>query len=369
LISILCHKETTQRILIIVELIREPENMTGKVLNRGSSSALVLILPIALIVVLVLKAWLYLILLFIVLTLGNLWQTYRWKQQCQQVDPSFFALITEQQGYLTPIDLAVKANLSATTAENFLAKKAEEYGAQSKKINNKVAGYYFITTNALKSIFEESEPPLETDEIELSLASQAFTVESVPSTTTLDDPVSEPGSLSELESDLDDLVSEPGSLSEPELDLDVPVSEPGSLSELESDLDVPVSEPGSLSEPELDLDVPVSEPGSLSEPESDLDVPVSEPGSLSESKLDLETSSHQEQEANSDDKPLPLTQAELAKRLKTNSNTIRKKRTTSDFSSWTQSLDPEGVAWKYSPQDNSPKNILFEPLMNETESK
>lgn len=342
--------------------------MTGKVLNRGSSSALVLILPIALIVVLVLKAWLYIILLFIVLTLGNLWQTYRWKQQCQQVDPFFFALITEQQGYLTPIDLAVKANLSATTAENFLAKKAEEYGAQSKKINNKVAGYYFITTNALKSIFAESEPPEETDEIELSSEAEAFTAASIRATTTPD--------ISITESTSNSVDIQEDNVSESELIPDSPLNETDNLTELELIPDSPLNEADNLTKSESTLDSPLDKEDNVTESEDNLseaqlipDSPLSEEDILTESASTLETSSHQEKETDNDDKLLPLTQTELAKRLNTNSNTIRKKRSASDFSSWTQSLDPEGIAWKLSPQDNSPKNILFEPLINETECK
>ncbi|ELR98161.1 hypothetical protein, partial [Gloeocapsa sp. PCC 73106] len=147
--------------------------MTGKVLDKGVSSALVLIFPMALIVVLILKAWLYLLLLSLLIVVWNLWQTYRWKQQCQTVDPYFYALIRENQGYLTPMDLSVKASLSARSASKFLTKKAEEYGAQRKNLKDKGVGYYFLTASALQSIFDESEPSLEDEDLELSLQLEA----------------------------------------------------------------------------------------------------------------------------------------------------------------------------------------------------
>ncbi|ELR99080.1 hypothetical protein GLO73106DRAFT_00029260, partial [Gloeocapsa sp. PCC 73106] len=65
------------------------------------------------------------------------------------------------------------------------------------------------------------------------------------------------------------------------------------------------------------------------------------------------------------EKPIPLTQVELAKRLNTNSSAIRKKRSAPDFPSWSQNRDPDGIAWKYSSKDNSPKNVMFEPIESE----
>lgn len=44
-----------------------------------------------------------------------------------------------------------------------------------------------------------------------------------------------------------------------------------------------------------------------------------------------------------------LNQAELAKRLDVHSSTVRKRKSDPDFSEWSQSRDPEGVAWTYSP--------------------
>ncbi len=52
-----------------------------------------------------------------------------------------------------------------------------------------------------------------------------------------------------------------------------------------------------------------------------------------------------------------LIQAELAKRLEVHSSTVYKRREDPDFAEWSQSRDPEGIAWKYIPATRE-----FEPL-------
>jgi hypothetical protein len=44
-----------------------------------------------------------------------------------------------------------------------------------------------------------------------------------------------------------------------------------------------------------------------------------------------------------------LIQAELAKRLDVHSSTVGKRKSDPDFAEWSQSRDPEGIAWEYSP--------------------
>jgi hypothetical protein len=45
-----------------------------------------------------------------------------------------------------------------------------------------------------------------------------------------------------------------------------------------------------------------------------------------------------------------LIQAELAKRLDVHSSTVGKRKSDPDFTEWSQSRDPEGIAWAYSPE-------------------
>lgn len=45
-----------------------------------------------------------------------------------------------------------------------------------------------------------------------------------------------------------------------------------------------------------------------------------------------------------------LIQAELAKRLDVHPSTVGKRKSDPDFAEWSQSKDPEGIAWEYSPE-------------------
>lgn len=45
--------------------------------------------------------------------------------------------------------------------------------------------------------------------------------------------------------------------------------------------------------------------------------------------------------------PKSLTQADLARRLKTSSPTLNRRRSRSDFAQWSRTLDPDGVGWEY----------------------
>jgi hypothetical protein len=59
-----------------------------------------------------------------------------------------------------------------------------------------------------------------------------------------------------------------------------------------------------------------------------------------------------------------LIQAELAKRLDVHSSTVGKRKSDSDFSEWSQSRDPEGIAWEYSPDTKE-----FLPVQKKPQSK
>jgi hypothetical protein len=48
--------------------------------------------------------------------------------------------------------------------------------------------------------------------------------------------------------------------------------------------------------------------------------------------------------------PQILIQSDLAKRLDVHSSTVYKRRDDPDFSEWTRSRDPEGIAWKFLPE-------------------
>ncbi|MEQ8973335.1 MAG: hypothetical protein RIE73_23390 [Coleofasciculus sp. C1-SOL-03] len=246
--------------------------MTGKVIDSSTTGILILLLPIAFVFVLLFKTWPYLLALLVVIILLKIWQQYRWLQWSKQVNPFFNQLIKDNQGCLTPLDLSIKANISGTAAQRYLDRKAEEFGAKRRDYEDKGIVYYFLTANALGSIFESSEP-LPEQESE-SLTNQA------------------PKLVQWLMEDEED--------------------------ETEEEI----------------------EETSESETEGE-DIKDTAPSPK-------ETSSPQLQDK---DKPSQsLIQAELAKRLDVHSSTIGKRKSDPDFAQWSQSKDPEGVAWEYSPK-------------------
>lgn len=238
--------------------------MTGKVLENNTAGSLVLILPLALGMVLLYKAWPLLVLIFGLSIAWKLWDKFQWRQWCEQINPYFTELIRDNSGYLTPMDLSVKANLSGKAARRFLDRKAEEYGAQRKSYSDKGIAYYFITASSLGSIFDDSEP-----------------------------------------------------VSEAELEV----------------LPPPVPHPFSPAEPEKKENT--SAFATLFQ--------------LKESRQQEESPAAPESPDTTSNPQLSLIQADLAKRLDITPSTLNRRRTDPDFAAWSQSKDPDGIAWTYLP--------------------
>ncbi|MGK7874139.1 MAG: hypothetical protein AB4426_12740 [Xenococcaceae cyanobacterium] len=271
--------------------------MTGKVLDSGAPGALALILPIALAIVVLFTAW-PLLLLLIVLVLGwKIWRNYQWKQWCKQVNPFFHQLIKDNQGCLTPIDLSLKANLTGRAAKRFLDKKAEEFGIHPKVYEDKGTVYYFLTPSVLGSIFEDSELPSEQN-IE-GLAPEK--------------PRQSARSSSEVE----------------EHSHESSASEIAQLVELEDSQPLPKLERETIAQ---------EEPQQLENTSSEVKDELEEPRESTN---------------------LSLIQAELAKRLELNSSTVGRRKSDPDFPQWSQSKDPEGIAWKYLSETK-----MFVPVSN-----
>ena len=272
--------------------------MTGKVIDRSATGLLILILPIAFLIVLLFKAWPLLLMLFIISITVRVWQQYQWKQWSEQVNPYFNQLIKENQGCLTAVDLSMKANLSGAAAKLYLDKKAEEFGAQRQVYEGKGTVYYFLTASALGSIFDDSEPPLE-------LESESFTREAPKLPEAPTQTATSESSTSEIQEPPEASAKEELSVSE----------EAFSTAEIEEALE-PMPQP----EQEQTEAPDKKEDEWTDPPEQEKSVPVS------------------------------LIQAELAKRLDVHSSTVGKRKSDPDFPEWSQSRDPEGVAWVFSPQ-------------------
>ena len=275
--------------------------MTGKVIDR-SATGLILILPFAFLCVLLFKAWPALLALFVFMISFRIWQQYQWKQWTKQVNPFFNELIRENQGCLTPMDLSLKANLSGPDAQWYLEKKAEEFGAQRRDYEGKGTVYYFLTASALGSIFEDSEPP------------------------------------PELESE--SLITQSPTLPEPLIDKEsLPSPDEASTSEPPKPLEASEQQQPSLSDSAL----------STAEKEVALEPPPQPKQEQTEAfneTEDLWADSPEKEQKTSQ----ALIQAELAKRLDVHTSTVGKRKSDPDFPEWSQSRDPEGMAWVYSPE-------------------
>ena len=281
--------------------------MTGKVLDNSATSALVLILPIAVTIVVLLKAWPILLALFLLVMTGRIWQSYQWRKLSQEVNPFFTELIKDNQGCLTPLDLSLKANLTAEAAHRFLEKKAEEYGAQKKVLGEQGVAYYFLTASALGSIFEDSEPSLREDISSETTPHQVETTEKFS-----------PASTQEI-----------AELVKPE----APTEAASAISEKIAVTSTP-SEPSSTEKETSVTDIQV----------------IKEENTETQAMPPPETSrSHR-----------ALIQSELAKRLDLNASTVGRRKSDPDFPQWSQSKDPEGIAWKY-----VRKSKMFLPIEEE----
>ena len=270
--------------------------MTGKVIDSSPSSLLILIIPIAFLIVLLFKAWPLLLALLIFSIILKVWQQYQWKQWSLKVNPFFNQLIKENQGCLTPLDLSIKANLTGSDARRYLEKKVEEFGARRQVYEDKGTVYYFLTANALGSIFDESEP------------------------------------LLDLEGD--SLITQAPGLMEPPLEQETPTQSPSGFSDApEGDDDQEIASSSNFSTTEIASALKPM-------PQSDLSDPTALPDAESDDLWE-----HSERQPDSK----ALIQAELAKRLDVHSSTVGKRKSDSDFSEWSQSRDPEGIAWEYSP--------------------
>ena len=252
--------------------------MTGKVLDNGSAGILVLIIPVAFGFVVLYQLWPFLLAFAALIVAFRVWQNYRWQKWCEEINPYFNQLIKENRGYLTPVDLSVKANLTAGDAKTFLTRKSDEYGTQPQNVEDKGFVYYFPTASALGSIFDDSEPEPAINSYQLAgKESNKLSVRGIAQLAKQEQNEST-DSTNVAQSSKEESAST--ATTEPEVE-----AEENSLNDIDED-----------------------------------------------SSIDVRQS---------------LIQAELAKRLDLNTSTVGRRKSDPDFEEWSQSKDPEGIAWRY----------------------
>ncbi|MEH2181268.1 hypothetical protein [Nostoc sp.] len=132
--------------------------MSEKPIEDNGKAFLVLLLPISFLIIFLVATWRILLAVILLVIAFKLWQEYQWQQWTHRVNPIFHQLVRENQGRLTPMDLAIRGNFPGTTAKRYLDTKASEFGASI--VNSEEAGqsYYFITASILGNILDSSEP-------------------------------------------------------------------------------------------------------------------------------------------------------------------------------------------------------------------
>lgn len=92
----------------------------------------------------------------LLLTVGGwgswrLWNYYQQRQQNQlaNLDEVFYRLIRENQGRITPLDLAMHSKISGTTVQQYLDQKAVEFSAQFDVTDQGGIIYYFETAQSI----------------------------------------------------------------------------------------------------------------------------------------------------------------------------------------------------------------------------
>ena len=342
--------------------------MTGKEIDSSATGLLVLILPIAFLIVLLFKAWPVLLALLLLSITLRVWQQYQWQQWSKRVNPYFNQLIKENQGCLTALDLSIKANLSGSAARLFLDKKAEEFGAQRQEYEGKGTVYYFLTVSSLGSLLEESEPPPELeneDEEDIATLTAALPAsELIETLTEKDSHFSHSHGESSIRDrqELPELTIAEESVSpvevtttdQVEVEEEKPVS-PVEVTttdqvEVEEEKPVPPVEVTTTDQVEVEEEKPVPpvEVTTTDQVEADVE-PLKPPQSELTELLKEKKNLHQDAPPQNQEVYKPLIQAELAKRLDVHSSTVGKRKTDEDFPEWSQSRDPEGIAWEYNP--------------------
>ncbi|MBR8834704.1 MAG: hypothetical protein DSM106950_11865 [Stigonema ocellatum SAG 48.90 = DSM 106950] len=135
--------------------------MSENTIESYGKGFLVILLPISFLIIFLVATWKIWLAVILLVLAFNIWQYYRWQQWCLQVNPIFNQMIRENQGRITPIDLAMKGNFSGETAKRYLDGKAMEFGARTLDSEDGSEVYHFITASTLGSILDSSEPPKE----------------------------------------------------------------------------------------------------------------------------------------------------------------------------------------------------------------
>ncbi len=174
--------------------------MSEKTLDTSGKGFLLLLLPLSFLIIFLVSAWRVLLGFFAVIVGFNLWRTYQWQQWCSKVNPVFQNLIGENQGRITPMDLALQGNFNGGKAKRYLDAKASEFGASIADSDDGNKVYYFMTANTLGSILDSSEPEIDFSQQPVTTLNKEL-LEPIPVKVEKEEPITEAVHSSENLSD------------------------------------------------------------------------------------------------------------------------------------------------------------------------
>jgi hypothetical protein len=291
--------------------------MPERAINPKSATGFLLVLiPAALAMSALFIAWPVILGVVLLITGGNVWQSYEWSKTAQSIDPVFQQLIVQNRGEISPIDLSLRANISGKVSQRYLAIRADEFGTGSRQHPDRGQVYYFVSISTLGRILDDSEQELELP----AIAPAATPVVAFQ-------PVATP--IVAIPEEIVPTVTIP------------PIAKA-----------IPIATPivESITPPAVPIPLePVSGLSNLRQLFDEEEVAMTPAKVEVESEPELATEPVVESPiASAPDTPVvTIIQSELAKRLDVHSSTIYKRRSEPDFTDWTRNRDPDGLAWGY----------------------
>jgi hypothetical protein len=303
---------------------------------KSATGWLLVLIPAALLMSAIFVAWPVILGVTLLIAGGNIWQNHQWSQLTRSIDPVFQQLIVQNRGEITPLDLALKANISGAASNRYLVARAVEFGTGKRRHPDLGEVYYFVSVSTLGRIFDDSESDLP------SIMPATRSVVAYPSSSLpLED--RQLGSLGIIPTTTPVTGFEPNFIS-------TASPSPDSLATVDSETRMPVATDDSSSITTEWSDIPQAEKS----PELPANaVAIYSPPSIVSESIDaqLEPLPVDRVQAKVDLPPTPtiiIIQSELAKRLDVHSSTVYKRRSEPNFIDWTRNRDPDGIAWGYS---------------------
>jgi hypothetical protein len=299
--------------------------MPERAINTKSATGWLLVLiPAALTMSALFVAWPVILGVTLLIAGGNIWQNHEWSKLTRSIDPVFQQLIVQNRGEITPLDLALKANVSGAVSNRYLVAKADEFGTGRRQHPDRGQVYYFVSISTLGQIFDDSERELPSI---MPATTPVVAFQSTPTPAKSANEVSLPAEFS-----------------------------PSVATSSGSHLSIPAPEVSLAAEvTPIVTTVARSNPPTPSEATPQVEIPVANavvhPSSNLSALFDGKSAPAQIADSPPTTAPLAYTvtivQSELAKRLDVHPSTVYKRRSEPNFTDWTRNRDPDGIGWGY----------------------